>query len=458
MCLQQSDAHAECGKENVGPGVKAALENQWKEIGIGGAKGACIIPYVRVARCAARETDMAGWVHSHLCDIPIYERFSTRGRLPATQMFTPQSASTKYSAKGGADDEVVIPPVLPCLRCFGEHSEAWCFGIGGTKARFGPTDVWARDFVHKPVWTLCGQIPGPRALSAETTMAMSGDAFGMPTTTMPCLDWCWVGGEPILLSLRIKTTDSKPNACKVSPEQTCLFTDGGATDSTAIIPAVAKGAKSVVAVLTNIEEGIFPKGEGRFTLKGGTVLSLASLFGVVNQKLLAGRRVGRMAIKTGGSGQWGIINQIFSNAPGDFDQVKTKQLLGDHAWCCMGLSDTSRPFDVLTAQFNYRQQGGKAIAGGIKARACCPRLLVPRNPSLPALRAPSPFRASTSWTTATTAQTPTRDPTGCAAAAPWHCASCSPSRLTLSPVRPGRPRRHLDGPAQALDGRDQQEP
>ena len=56
--MQQSDAHVECGKENVGPGVKAALKNQWKEIGIGGAKGACIIPYVRVARCAARETDI----------------------------------------------------------------------------------------------------------------------------------------------------------------------------------------------------------------------------------------------------------------------------------------------------------------------------------------------------------------------------------------------------------------
>ena len=110
--------------------------------------------------------------------------------------------------------------------------------------------------------------------------------------------------RPFDLTLRIKTAEQPGN------EETCFFADGGVIDTTAVTAVVAKGARKVVAVITNLGRAPFgPK--GNLEVNNGNIGSLLALFGATPtpRELLAGPNVTPNGKGIGPT----IMNQIFNN-------------------------------------------------------------------------------------------------------------------------------------------------
>ena len=359
----------------MGLAVRTALKEQWAPGQPGNARGVSLVPWV----------------------------------------FTPANASTAYTPSPPRDSgtpdcrdqRMRLPPLAGESLCGCLCGCKRCEGCQRTTL-FDAVTVPAQRFVLPPRATPCGHLPGASRLSPETTIAMGGDAVGAPGVLFPA---CCEFSRTIDISLRVKTAPLHA--------ETCLFTDGGVLENLAIAPTVAKGARRIASVMTNMPSDLFeptcltPQGPPR--LRVLKIQGLAALFGCLPRiptKQTSQHRTpslwaelckqcARFLPRVCALGckdvleasPFFVINQIFSNDVGDYDCAAAAALLpGVDPRDC-------RPFDHLVMQFEHRMAQGRAIAGTLKVRtATHPIPLAATHSPIPALRRGS--RCSTTHSTA----------------------------------------------------------
>mmetsp|Transcript_13338 Transcript_13338/g.38976 ORF Transcript_13338/g.38976 Transcript_13338/m.38976 type:complete len:248 (+) Transcript_13338:388-1131(+) len=213
-------------------------------------------------------------------------------------------------------------------------------------ALFDATSVAAQSFILSPVFKPFGVPPPAYHLSPETSIAFSGDAAGPAATRI---------GSPFAsladMTFRIQTAPQQ------GKEETCLFIDGGPVDNTAIASTVAKGARSVVAVITNF--GLSPFDQlGNLRGSNNYIQNLLALFG-------AGTAPPATPAQMKG---YLVMNQIFNNDEyeDNFDRARTKALAPprDGAdWSYRDGADwmVGRPLEALVEQLKDRFYCGEPL-------------------------------------------------------------------------------------------------